>query len=218
MLTLKLFGAPAVESGGSLVAGRAAQGHRMALLAVLAVARGRPVTRDRITALLWPESPTDRVRHQLSDALYIVRSALGADVIRSTGDDLVLNADAITSDVGTFERLLDEGAPERALESFTGPLLDGFHLPDGGEFERWLDGERARLAQRYTAALESLAHGSETQGDYAAAEKWCRRLAGHDPYSGRVALRLMRALDGSDRERHAGDRRTAAAGNAGASS
>jgi adenylate cyclase len=195
VLTLKLFGAPAVESGGSLVAGRAAQGHRLALLAVLALARGRPVTRDRITALLWPESPTDRVRHQLSDSLYIVRSALGADVIRSTGDDLVLNADAITSDVGTFERLLDEGAPERALESFTGPLLDGFHLPDGGEFERWLDDERTRVAQRYTAALESLAKESETRGDDAAAEKWWRRLAAHDPYSGRVALHLMRALD-----------------------
>ena len=77
MLTLKLFGTPAVESDGELVAGRAAQGHRLALLAMLALARGRPVARDRISALLWPESPTDRVRHQLSDALYIVRSALG---------------------------------------------------------------------------------------------------------------------------------------------
>jgi TolB-like protein/DNA-binding SARP family transcriptional activator/cytochrome c-type biogenesis protein CcmH/NrfG len=194
-LTLKLFGTPAVESDGELVASRAAQGHRLALLAMLALARGRPVARDRITALLWPESPTDRVRHQLSDAVYIVRSALGADVVRSTGDDLGLNADVVTSDVGTFEQLLDDGALERAVESFTAPLLDGFHLPDGGEFERWLDGERARLAQRYTGALESLAEESETQGDYAAAEKWSRRLAAHDPYSGRVALRLMRALD-----------------------
>ena len=195
MLTLKLLGTPAVESDGELVTGRAAQGHRLALLAMLALARGRPVARDRITALLWPESPTDRVRHQLSDALYIVRSALGADVVRSTGDDLGLNADVVTSDVGTFEQLLDDGALERAVESFTAPLLDGFHLPDGGEFERWLDGERARLAQRYTGALESLAEASERQGDYAAAEKWSRRLAAHDPYSGRVALRLMRALD-----------------------
>ena len=110
------------------MASRAAQGHRLALLAILALARGRPVTRDRITALLWPESPTDRVRHQLSDALYLVRSALGADVVRSTGDDLFLNADVVTSDVGTFERRLDDGALERAVESFTGPLLDGFHL------------------------------------------------------------------------------------------
>jgi serine/threonine-protein kinase len=194
-LTLNLFGTPVVEADGELVAGRAAQGHRLALLAMLALARGRPVARDRITALLWPESPTDRVRHQLSDALYIVRSALGADVVRSTGDDLGLNADVVTSDVGTFEQLLDDGALERAVESFTAPLLDGFHLSDGGEFERWLDGERARLAQRYSGALESLAEGSETQRDYAAAEKWSRRLAAHDPYSGRVALRLMRALD-----------------------
>jgi len=195
VLTLKLFGTPAVEADGELVASRAAQGHRLALLAILALARGRPVTRDRITALLWPESPTDRVRHQLSDALYLVRSALGADVVRSTGDDLFLNADVVTSDVGTFERRLDDGALERAVESFTGPLLDGFHLSDGGAFERWLDGERARLAQRYTGALESLAEGSKTEGDYAAAEKWSRRLSSHDPYSGRVALRLMRALD-----------------------
>jgi adenylate cyclase len=192
---LKLFGTPSVEADGELVAGRGAQGHRLALLAMLAVARGRPVGRDRITALLWPESPTDRVRHQLSDALYIMRSALGVDVVRSTGDDLGLNADVVTSDVGNFEQLLDDGALERAVESFTGPLLDGFHLPDGGEFERWLDGERARLAQRYTGALESLAEGSKTQGDYVAAEKWSRRLSAHDPYSGRVALRFMRALD-----------------------
>jgi len=162
---------------------------------VLALARGRPVTRDRITALLWPERPPDRVRHQLSDPLYIVRSELGADVVRSTGDDLVLNADAVTSDVGTFERLIDDGALERAVEAFTGPLLDGFHLPDGGGIDRLFDVERARLAQRYTSALESLAEGSETRGDSAAAEKWWRRLAALDPYSGRVALRLMRALD-----------------------
>ena len=37
--------------------------------------------------------------------------------------------------------------PEAALELFTGPLLDGFHLPDGAEFEHWLDAERARLDQ-----------------------------------------------------------------------
>ena len=88
MLTLKLFGPSAIESAGGLVAGRAAQGHRLALLAALALTRGRPVTRDRLTGMLWPESSTERARHQLSDALYIVRNALGVDAIRSTGDEL----------------------------------------------------------------------------------------------------------------------------------
>ncbi|HEX6049596.1 MAG TPA: BTAD domain-containing putative transcriptional regulator, partial [Gemmatimonadaceae bacterium] len=192
---MKLFGAPAIELAGGLVTGRGAQGHRLALLAVLALARGRPVTRDKLLALLWPESSPDRARHQLSDGLYIVRSALGPEVIRSAGDDLVLNPDAITSDVGTFEQLLDEGRPEDAVSMVVGPLMDGFHLSDGAEFERWLDEERARLAARYSAALETLAETSEGRGDFVGAASWWRRLAAHDPYGGRVALRLMRALD-----------------------
>ncbi|HEX9703990.1 MAG TPA: tetratricopeptide repeat protein, partial [Gemmatimonadales bacterium] len=71
----------------------------------------------------------------------------------------------------------------------------GFHLSDAAEFERWLDGERARLGQRYTAALESLAEASEGRDEFAVAVGWWRRLAAHDPYSGRVALRLMRSLE-----------------------
>lgn len=195
MLSLKLLGTPAVEAAGGLVIGRATQGHRLALLAVLALARGRPVTRDKLTALLWPESPTDRARHQLSDALYLLRTALGADVIRSTGDELVLSSDAVASDVATFERLLDDGQSEAALELFAGPLLDGFYLSDGAEFERWLDAARARLGQRYAAALETVAQASEARRDFVAAEGWRRQLAAIDPYSSRVALRLMRALD-----------------------
>ena len=66
---------------------------------------------------------------------------------------------------------------------------------DGAEFERWLDGERARLGQRYSGALETLAEASEKRGDLTAAASWWRKLAAHELYSGRVALRLMRALD-----------------------
>ena len=192
---LKLFGTPSIEGSSGPISGRAAQGSRVALLAALALARGRPITRDKLTALLWPESPTDRARHQLSDTLYIVRGALGDDVIRSSGDELALNTDAIACDVVTFERLLDETDFAAAVELVTGPLLDGFHLSDCVEFEHWLDGERARLGQRYAAALESLAVASEERGDFSAAVAWWRKLAAQDSYTGRVALRLMRALD-----------------------
>src|SRR5687768_14653101 len=132
---LKLLGTASIEASSGPVTGRAAQGRRLALLALLALARGRPITRDKLIALLWPESPQDRARHQLSDAVYIVRGALGDDVVGSSGDDLVLNQDAIESDVGTFEQLLDEGRLEPAVELFVGPLLDGFHLSDAPEFE-----------------------------------------------------------------------------------
>lgn len=194
MHTLTLFGTAALVGPGGPVAGRAPQGRRLALLAYLALARGRPVGRERLVALLWPDSAPERARHQLSDDLYIIRSALGDEVVRTVGDDLVLNTDLIVSDVATFERLLDQGCPEAAVALAAGPLLDGFHLAGGVEFEHWLDGERARLARRHASALEALAEASEARDDGAAAVGWWQRLAALDPCSGRVALRLMRAL------------------------
>src|SRR5690606_34191991 len=92
---------------------------------------------------------------------------------------------------------------EEAVQLRTGPLLDGFHLPHGSEFESWLDGERARIDQAYAAALETLAETCAAHDDFTGAVAWWRRLAAHDPYSSRVALRLMRALDA------AGDRAAA---------
>src|SRR6187402_3404781 len=195
VLTLKLFGTPRIERSEGLITGRATQGRRLALLAFLALTRTRVVTRDKVIALLWPESPSDRARQRLSDDLYIVRSAMGEDVVQALGDDLALNPETIASDVGGFERLLDEGHPEQAVQLYAGPLLDGFHLADSAEFDQWLDAERARLAQRYAAALESLAESSESRADFAVAVTWWQRLAAHDPGNGRRALRLMRALD-----------------------
>jgi len=157
------------------VPGRAARGHRLALLALLA--RGRPLGRDKVLALLWPESDTEHGRRLLSDTLYLLRGAFGEDVLLVSGDDLRLNPERVASDVGEFERLLDERRLEPAVRAYAGPFLDGFHLADSANFEQWVDAERARLAQRYSAV------------------GWWRRLAAIEPGNGRVALRLMRALD-----------------------
>jgi adenylate cyclase len=195
VVVIRLLGGASVSRSGTLVSGRATYGFRLALLAILAAARGRPVTRDRIVALLWPESPTDRARHQLSDTLYILRAALGDEAIRAIGDDLALDTDVISSDVVEFGQLIEAEDLDRAVELYAGPLLDGFHLSDAPDFERWLDNERLRLDQDYARALERLAGRSEEAGDCAGAVAWWRRLAAHDPHSGRIALGLMRALE-----------------------
>jgi DNA-binding SARP family transcriptional activator len=92
VFTLRLLGTASIEGPDGLVAGRAAQGRRLALLALLALGRGRALTRDKVVALLWPEATPDRARPQLSDTLYILRGALGEDAVRSVGDDLALNS------------------------------------------------------------------------------------------------------------------------------
>ncbi|HEX9164266.1 MAG TPA: BTAD domain-containing putative transcriptional regulator, partial [Gemmatimonadales bacterium] len=195
MLTLRLLGTASIQGAdGRGVAGRAAQGARMALLAYLAMARGRPVSRDKLIALLWPNARPERARPQLSDTLYILRTGLGEEAVRPVDDVLALGP-GVSCDVMEFETLLDAGALERAVETYAGPLLDGFHLADSPAFEDWLAAERLRLARRYGKALEALAGRCEGEEDFAAAAAWWRRLAVHDPFNGHVALQLMRALD-----------------------
>jgi TolB-like protein/DNA-binding SARP family transcriptional activator len=195
VFTLRLLGTASIDASHGPVTGRAAQGRRLALLAVLALARGRSLTRDKLIALLWPEATPDRARPQLSDTLYILRHALGEGAVRSVGDGLALNAAAVTSDVEQFEQLLENGRLEDAVSIYGGPLLDGFHVPDSVEFETWLDGERAELARHYGRALETLAAAAAADGSHTAAVGWWRRRAALDPYNSGVALALMHALD-----------------------
>ena len=203
MYTIRLLGTGSLEGPDGPVAGRAARGRRLALLAMLALARGRALSRDKLVAVLWPEASPERARPQLSDTVYILRHTLGDDVVRSAADGLALNPERVTSDVALFEAMVEQGRLEEAVALYRGPLLDGFHISESVEFETWLDGERAGLDRQYARALDALAGAAEARGDVDAAVGWWRRRAAHEPHNGRVALHLMQALDA------AGDRAAA---------
>src|SRR2546422_9525488 len=78
---------------------------------------------------------------------------------------------------------------------YRGPFLDGFYLNGEGDFGRWVEGERARLAKRMGDALQSLACAASERGEHRTAADWWRRLAELDPFSSRAALGLMAALE-----------------------
>ena len=177
-----------------VVAGRAALRQRVALLALLAIEHPRPISRDKVLACLWPESGTDEARHLLRDTLYILRTALGDDAVLSTGDDLRLNPDRLSSDLWEFEAAFARDDPEAAVGVYHGPFLSGFHFAGADEFERWAEAQRSGLARRYGQALERLAERETHAGDPLKAVEWWRRLALEDPGNSRVALRYMQAL------------------------
>jgi TolB-like protein/DNA-binding SARP family transcriptional activator len=193
---VKLLAAASIDGPAGPLTGRAVQRRRLALLAILATgqARGRGVGREKLVAYLWPEADCERGRPLLSDSVYRINQAVEGEAIIAMGDELRLNPDIISSDVAEFERAVEAGDRDRAVTLYTGPLLDGVHLVDGSEFERWIDGERARLARAYEEVLDMLAQEAESRGALVEAAAWWRRLAGHDPFSSRVALRLMHAL------------------------
>src|SRR5687768_16744117 len=195
---LRLFGSPSIEAddgGGVPLSGRVAQRHRLALLALVAMAPGQRLSRDKLISYLWPESDSERGRNLLKVSSYVLRTDLGELALVSEGDDLRLNADVVRIDTVELEGALARGDHARAVALYKGPFLDGFHLSDAPEFEQWAARERERLAARYAKALEALAEQAEATGNASAAAEWWKTRAAQDPYDSRVALRLMRSLD-----------------------
>ncbi|HSL69124.1 MAG TPA: BTAD domain-containing putative transcriptional regulator, partial [Longimicrobiales bacterium] len=82
-----------------------------------------------------------------------------------------------------------------AAALYGGPFLDGFHISDAVEFERWVDAQRARLEDAYAKALQALAVESEQRHDLVGAVEWWRRLAAARPFDAHVVLRLAQALE-----------------------
>ena len=146
-LRLRTLGGLAVERNPPLGPGAAAQRRPLALLALLAAASERGVSRDKLLACLWPESSQEKARHLLTQTLYALRRDLHAQGLFLGSNELKLNPRVLSTDVQEFEAALTQGELERAVALYHGPFLDGFFLSGAPEFERWTDGERARLAQ-----------------------------------------------------------------------
>ncbi|UCC71410.1 MAG: hypothetical protein JSV86_13570 [Gemmatimonadota bacterium] len=192
--SVRLLGGVSFEGPSGLVSGPPAQRRELALLAILAVASRRGVTRDKLVGYLWSDTDEDTARRLLSNALYVLRREMGEDSFQTAGDTVRLNAEIVWSDVGAFQEALAAGEMEEAAASYAGPLLEGFYADAGPAFEHWVDSERRRLALLYGEALESLADRAEAANDHAIAAGWWQRLVAHDPYNSRAVRRLMQAL------------------------
>jgi TolB-like protein/DNA-binding SARP family transcriptional activator/lipoprotein NlpI len=194
MYSLRLLGGISLAGPSGPLSGRVVQHRQLAVLALLAMAREKGCSRDKLAGYLWPESPEERARHLLADSIYLLRKSLGDIVVGTSGDVLRLNPDVIRADAVEFQENLERGDLEAAVALYGGPFLDGFFADGAPEFEHWVEAARRDLADRCATALEALAADAEESGDPTLAAVWWRRLAAHDPYNSRVTLRLMQAL------------------------
>jgi TolB-like protein len=206
MLRFRTLGGAVVEGETGPTGGAAAQRRSLALLALLALAGDRGISRDRLMAYLWPEVDPERAGHRLTQALYALRRDLQVGTLFLGSADLRLNAELIGSDVAEFTAAHRAGRLEQAVALYAGPFLDGFFLSGAPEFEHWVDNERAGLARDYAEALEALAAEAVARGDLEQAAEWWRRLADHDPLSSRVTIHLMSALAAAGRRADAIER------------
>jgi DNA-binding SARP family transcriptional activator/TolB-like protein len=203
LIEFRLLGSLSVRTEAGHEAGAVlAQPKRLALLAYLAAATPQGFhRRDTLLALFWPEADQEHAQTSLRKALHFLRRELGPGVVVGRGDEEVgVQRDRCWCDAVAFVDAVDAGRSEQALSLYQGDFLAGFHVSDAPEFERWLDGERARLRDLAARAAWSLAGKEEAKAGVSAAVPWARRAADLSPYDETGIRRLVSLLD------RAGDR------------
>ncbi len=162
-----------------------------ALLAYLALTRGRPSHREMLARLLWGSSGTEHAQASLRHALAALRRALGPGADATLAIDtrhgtVALEPSDVTADALEFESLAtapgaSPDALRRAVALYQGDLLEGFQLKVSA-FAAWRVREAGRLRGLAVAALLALSRRAETEspdsGDVAAL---ARRLLELDP-------------------------------------
>jgi DNA-binding SARP family transcriptional activator len=185
-----------------------------ALLALLLLRGGEPVSRDQVIADLWGERPTDGAVKTVQAVVSRLRRALGGEASRlvtgAGGYRLRVEPDEL--DLARFERLCEDGRralatgrPERAaarlraaLEEWRGPPLADVYEPFAApEIARLEDLRAAAIEDRVEADLAS-GRGSELVGEL-------ETLVEREPLSERLRGQLMLALYRSGRQGEALD-------------
>jgi DNA-binding SARP family transcriptional activator/TolB-like protein/Tfp pilus assembly protein PilF len=152
------------------------QPKRVALLAYLACGADDFHRRDTVVGLLWPELDQEKARAALRQAVFHLRRSLGEGVILSHGDaELGINPAQLGCDAVQFRQALETQHWERALELYRGDFLEGFHLAEVPQFERWMEDRRRRLRQEAVEAAGHLAEAAERRGDLEEAKRWGQR-------------------------------------------
>lgn len=169
------------------------QPKRAALLVYLAANIEAYQRRDTLLSLFWAESGEEPARHSLSQAIYKLRQALGADAILTRGDgELRLASGVLACDFAAFESAVADGRYADGLELYAGDFLASFHVDEARAFERWADGKRSSLKQIAAKAGWALSREQLSRGAAVEAERTARlafNLDSANEASGRTFLR-----------------------------
>ena len=195
-IKFKLLGGCSVVLPSGLPVELAGKKNR-ALLAYLAMGRGKQHSREKLIALLWSDRSEAQARGSLRQALSALKETLAGvapAVLVLQGDDVALDPDAVATDVAEFEALAGLGSPEDlrvAAGLYEGDLLEGLTIRDPA-FEDWLAAERSRLREVATGVLGQLA--ATRAGPEAVA--MAKRLVALDPLREASHRALMQAYAG----------------------
>jgi DNA-binding SARP family transcriptional activator/TolB-like protein len=186
------------DADGQPVRELLAQPKRLALLVFLAIeSANEPVSRDRVLAMFWPESTDTQARNALSQGVYQLRQLLGAETLLSIGTALGVERERLWCDAVALSEASALGNPDAALDLWRGPCCSTLFVSGTPEFERWLDGVRARQRRELLAAARAGAEALRAAGDIEGAARLAHRILALHPDDERDVSAYLEILDAS---------------------
>src|SRR5215472_5118712 len=217
-LNLAFLGTPEVRHGEQLLTFRTRKA--LALLIYLVATRGLH-SREKLTALLWPESEEEQSRATLRSTLVYMRKTLG-EMSNPAYSHLLIEHDAIGFNFASDFALdldilqaaweLTRAAPQtprregvheekghdnvltglqQAVNVYRGDFLEGFYLNDTPDFEEWISTQRAYWHRRMDAICNRLSQMQFERGETSLAIETTTRWMSHDPFNELTYRRLM---------------------------
>ncbi|MCA9953081.1 MAG: AAA family ATPase [Anaerolineales bacterium] len=170
------------------------------LLAYLLLQGKKPLSREWLTALFWPDEPEQTARNNLRQSLFRLRQLLGDmdepahPYLLVTRQTVQFNPDSdFALDVQHFLQAVDSGDLATAVTYYHGDLLPGFTC-DSVAFEDWLRQERESL---HVLALETMWEVGQDclrNGRYPQAQTLARQQLSLEPWREQAHRQLMQAL------------------------
>jgi len=180
----------------------------------------KPIPRETLCFIFWPDRPESTARRNLSHLLTHLRRALPAPgMLLVTEDQVGLDPRHSWSDAVAFEQLcsargtlrmyssatpssrgrtltapsrgVSVDALQQALALYRGPFLASFYLADSAEFEAWVTREQRTFEQLYLEVLVALLDERMARGEYEAAKACARQYLATDDLAEDVHRRLI---------------------------
>ncbi len=199
MLALRILGPLDVERDGARV--RLGGAKQQAVLALLLLEDGRPVSSTRLIDGLWGASPPPSAAKAVQLYVSQLRKLLGSDAIETRGDSYALNVAGATVDLREFERLAGDGRaqagagrPEAAARLFAEADAIWRGEPLAGLDDPGLVAPRQRLDELRLLAHEMWIDARLALGHHADLVPELTMLARRHPLRERLHEQLMLAL------------------------
>jgi DNA-binding SARP family transcriptional activator len=164
------------------------------LIALLALAGPKGMSRERLCSLLWEDREEPQARASLRQALVELRKLLaaqGGGEITGDGDVVALAMPPADIDTQHFEQAIEASALATAASLYAGELLGGVDMPEAAS--DWIAPIRQDYARKALRLVDKLSAQTDANSPaLAACEQLAERLLSFDPSAEEAHRALIR--------------------------